>query len=202
MIEVLTGLLVLITGFYAWVTYKMLHANRDVVALMLEQTEAMTRPYVAITAYLPPEGTIFILKISNTGKTPAKKLKLILDKEFHKYGRDGGNSRFSEFIAFKEEIESFPPGAEIFFDLAQGFNFFGDQMDENLTPPIFSITAQYSYANKNVTEKNTIDLRPYYMSNLPNDPFVSELKVLTKTIDKTGDKIKRAIEEMSKKQER
>ena len=40
--EILTGALVLITGFYAWATYKILKANERVVEVMHEQAEAVT----------------------------------------------------------------------------------------------------------------------------------------------------------------
>lgn len=195
MIEFLTALLVLITGFYAWVTYKMLHANNTVVALMAEQTEAISRPYVTVAAFLPPEKLLFVLKIANTGKTAARHLKLTLDKEFNKYGRDGCNSKFSEFLAFKQEIESFPPGAELFFDLALGCNFFGEESEKELTPSVFTVTAEYCYGDRIVTEHNTIDIRPYYMTNLPEDPLVSQVKELREAIDKSGEKVKRAIED-------
>lgn len=195
MIEFLTALLVLITGFYAWVTYKMLNANKNVVALMAEQTEALSRPYVTVAAFLPPEKFMFVLKISNMGKTAANHLKLTLDKEFYKYGRSGSNSKFSEFLAFKQEIESFPPGAELFFHLAQGYNFFREKAENELTPSVFTITAEYSYGNKTVVEHNTIDIRPYYMTNLPEDSLVSQVKELGETIGKSSDKVIKAIEE-------
>lgn len=53
MIEFLTALLVIITAFYAWVTYKMLKANERVVETMRNEFEAMQRPY--ITMVIPPK---------------------------------------------------------------------------------------------------------------------------------------------------
>ena len=44
MLEVLTGILVIITGSYAWATYKILRANEKVVEEMKEQSEAIMRP--------------------------------------------------------------------------------------------------------------------------------------------------------------
>jgi hypothetical protein len=37
MIEILTSLLVIVTGLYAYLTYRILHANRDSVAAMKAQ---------------------------------------------------------------------------------------------------------------------------------------------------------------------
>lgn len=194
MIEFLTALLVIITGFYAWATFHILKANKCVVELMSEQSEALTRPYVSISAFLPSESIIFALRIANTGKTPAKNLKLTLDREFYKYGRSSGNNKFSDFVAFKEVIESFPPGAELIFDLAQGFKIFGEDSETGVTPACFSITAQYGYGDKSVIEENKIDLRPYFLSNLPKNPEVSQLKQIKESIEKTGEKIQKAIE--------
>ena len=47
-IEVLTSLLVIITAFYAWVTFRIMKANERTVAAMHSQIESATRPYVAL----------------------------------------------------------------------------------------------------------------------------------------------------------
>ena len=52
MIEVLTTLLVVITGFYAWATCRILRANEQVVSVMQEQSEAINRPYIAVSTFL------------------------------------------------------------------------------------------------------------------------------------------------------
>ena len=199
MIEILTALLVIITAFYAWATFHILKANKAVVTLMSEQSEALTRPYVTASVFLLPDSPIFTLRIANTGRTPAINLKLTLDNDFQKYGRNSPDHNLSNFIAFKEKIDSFPPGAELYFDLAQSFVIFGKDTDKNLTPTVFTILAEYTYGNKTVIEKNTIDLRPYYMSNLPDNPYIDQLKKLRETIDKASDKIQRELEKSHSK---
>lgn len=74
MIELLTGILVIITGFYGWATFRILKANENVVSIMQEQSEAISRPYITVSTLLGPEGEAIYLKISNTGKTAAKKI--------------------------------------------------------------------------------------------------------------------------------
>ena len=49
--EVLTAILVLITGFYAYVTFRILKANEKVVAEMGNQTESINRPYINIRPF-------------------------------------------------------------------------------------------------------------------------------------------------------
>ena len=70
-IELLTGLLVAITAFYAWVTYRMLQANERVVESMREQSESIYRPYISVTPILEPDNPVFYLRIANLGKTSA-----------------------------------------------------------------------------------------------------------------------------------
>ena len=81
MIEILTGLLVVITGTYALFTFKILKANENIVKQMRTQQEAMFRPYVSISPIVFPENIIFFLKIKNTGLTSAKNLKLSIDRD-------------------------------------------------------------------------------------------------------------------------
>ena len=44
----LTLALVVITGLYAWATFRILRANEAVVAAMKEQTETQLRPYLIV----------------------------------------------------------------------------------------------------------------------------------------------------------
>lgn len=46
--EILTAILVFITGIYAYLTYQMSKISERSVQIMNEQTEAMSRPYIVI----------------------------------------------------------------------------------------------------------------------------------------------------------
>lgn len=181
--QILTGALVLITAFYAWATYKILKANEKVVDTMHEQAEAMTRPYVAVTALLEVDNPIFYLRIANTGKTAATDLNLSLDKPF---------SRLTEKSAFNDMIKSFPPGAEIVFLLAQSFVIFADNADSNVTPSCFTVTAEYSFGGKRVVEANIIDLKPYLGASIPQDAYVRKLNAINESIQMVAKKIEKA----------
>lgn len=190
-IDYLTGALVIITGFYAWATFRILRANEKVVEVMHEQAEAVTRPYVSVAPVLEPDNPIFYLRISNAGKTSANNLKLTIDKSFHKFGEKSGESDLASFAAFNQVIESFPPGAEIVFSLAQSFKLFGEDADKDLLPHSFTITAEYSYENKTVVENNIIDLKAYYGANIPQDPYVRKLKDISKALEKVADNVQK-----------
>lgn len=190
-IEILTAGLVLITGFYAWATYKILRANERVVEVMHEQAEAMTRPYIAISPILEPDNPIFYLRISNTGKTPANNLKLSMDKAFYKFGEKKEENNLADHPAFKQVITSFPPGAEIVFSLAQSFVIFGKEASSKVVPTSFTVTAVYSYEGKQIKEVNIIDLNPYLGASIPQDPYVRKLKAINESIEKVVAKLEK-----------
>ena len=185
MIEILTAVLVLITAFYAWATFKILKANEKVVQVMQEQSEAMTRPYITISQTLEPDNPIFYLNISNTGSTPARNLKLTLDKPFHKFGEESKDRNIGTFVAFNQPIDAFAPGASITFSLAQGFVVFANDADEAILPKRFSITAEYEYGiDKKVKEEHVVDLRPYVNADIPQEALIRKMTDLIKTLEK------------------
>lgn len=184
MIEALTAALVVITACYAWTTCKILKANQDVVEVMREQSEALTRPYVTITLSLEADNPIFFLSIKNTGKTAARDLKLSIDRPFHQFGTASKESNISDFDAFTQPIESFPPECAIVFALAQGFVLFAEDADESILPKAFSVIAEYTYGlDKRVKETTTIDLRPYSGAGVPQEAVVRKLGDMTKALN-------------------
>jgi len=186
MVTFLTGILAIITGFYAWVTYKILLTNQLVVEEMKEQAEAFRRPYITITPYVVSGTPIIGLRIANTGQSPARSLKLNIDRDFYKFGEHQEEKNIARFTAFTETIDMFAPGAELIFDLAQGFKIFAPDADPKLLPKVFTITATYDFFGKKVTEKNTIDLVPFLASTQPRDLLLSELKNIREDIEKVN----------------
>lgn len=188
-IEQLTALLVLITGYYAWTTNRILSANKEAVAAMREQSEAMTRPYIQPMLGLVPNTPIFVLKIRNIGKTTARNLRLTLDKDFYQLGNQKRNLR--DLNTFKDEISSFPPDSEFSFWLGTGPEMFAAEHNDDLMPQVFSVTASYEYAQKKVTETTTIDFRPFLSTDLPRDSITHELKDMTREIKDVSRAIQR-----------
>lgn len=180
--------LVTITAFYAWATFRMLKANRDVVALMEEQLEAQTRPYVLISSYIR-EGTILLyLSIKNSGRMPARNLRLSIDPPFYQMGSNDPSENLANFSAFSQPIESLAPNAEIHFFLATGPVIFGPAAAPERTPKVFTITAEYEFLEKKVSERTTIDLRPYLNTEITHNPIADEIEKLRKAVEKLGDK--------------
>ena len=186
-IELLTAALVAITGFYAWVTFRIMKANEEIVSATRDQIEAMTRPYVNVGLLTVPNSHLFYLRLANSGKTGARNLRLALDRDFFQYGRkDGTNLR--EVVAFREPIQQLSPGSEIVFGLAMGPQLVGEHLNAALTPPVFSISATYSYGEKTITEETTIDVRPYRDSMRPPSAVATELQGVREQLEKIAQK--------------
>lgn len=191
-IELLTAALVIITAFYAWATYRILRANEKVVEAMQEQAVAVSRPYVVIAPVLEVDNPIFYLRISNTGRTAAQNLRLTMDKSFFKFGEKGESRNLASFTAFTQPIDSFPPGSEVTFSLAQGFKVFAGDSESPGMPHTFSIAASYEFAGRRVEEVNRIDLRPYLGADVPQDAYIRKLKEISESLKKIAARPRKA----------
>lgn len=185
MIEFLTALLVVLTGFYAWVTFKILKANEKVVQETQKQFETYIKPCIIVSVVTYTSNACLFLRVKNVGKSPASNLKLTLDRDFYKLGRKDEKRNLKNHPAFSRQIEMFAPEAELLFYLAQGFIIFGKDADSNVTPPVFSIGVKYDFSGKQYLEKVLVDLNPYIDSATPQDPVVSALGKIKEAIEKT-----------------
>jgi len=177
-------LLVIVTGFYAGVSYKMFKEMR-------REHEASFRPYVSVSPIVYPGNVILYLRIKNTGKTSAQKLRLTLDRDFYQFGKRDSDHNIRNFKIFTEEIESFTPEEEIIFALAQGFVIFDKNADPKVTPSSFVVTAEYnSCTGKRIQEHIAVDLKPYLDSQIPYNPLVSDLDGIKKILEGINDSIK------------
>lgn len=152
-IEILTGILVIITAIYAYLTRRMAIASEASVKAVLAQSEAMNRPYVAITPFVRAHTNVIYLRICNTGRTAAQNVRLSLNKDFFQFAevnRPGGNLRTAP--AFSESIDSMPPGFELLFALAQGPSLFGAGAKPEIAPTQFAVNAQYEFSDKSIEE--------------------------------------------------
>ena len=171
----LTAALVVITGIYAALTYGIMRANRQTVAAMNAQTEALSRPYLSISPFTLPQNAIVFLRISNTGRTAAANVRLKLDRPYYRFGKADESEDIRNLSVFSEPISSIGPGAELIFSLAMAPVLYGPQNDVNRTPLTFGITATYGFFGKAVAEVTEVDLRPFRGMHMSFDPIVQEL---------------------------
>jgi len=184
MIDILTAVLVIITGFYAWATFRILRANEKVVSVMERQAVAMVRPYITVAPFVLPGTPLISLKIANSGQSAARNLRMTMDRDFYKFAEKQEGKNIATFVAFQQPIDMLAPGAELIFDLAQGFKIFVEDADEGIVPKVFTISASYEFPGGSVEERNTIDLRPFMESTTPRDQVVTELQEIRKAIEK------------------
>jgi hypothetical protein len=180
----LTLALVLITGFYAWATFRILRANEAVVSAMESQTEAQLRPYVVVSVAPRIGTTLLLLEVQNTGRSPAVDLHLKMDKDFFPHAERRDTENIAKLSAFTEPIESLAPGTRLQFILGVGGTIFAAGVDDALCPKVFSVKAQYRYAGHAYDEDNTIDLRPMLHSAAMHDPIAEEVKRLRESLEK------------------
>lgn len=182
-IEYLTAILVFITAIYAYLTHRMAKSSEASVEAMRDQSEAMLRPYVTAAPFIRPNTPILYLRVKNTGRTGAQNLRLTLDRDFFQFGEKTGKN-LRNMSAFSIPIDSFPPGAELIIALAQGWVVFGENVQPDICPTQFNVTATYEYLGKEVAELNRIDLRPYIGTEGEHDPVVEELERIRKVMEK------------------
>lgn len=182
--DYLTAILVFITAIYAYLTHRMAVASESSVRAVMDQSEAMMRPYVTIAPLIRPQVLDFYLRITNTGRTGAENLCLSLDKDFFQRGAiKSPESNLRIKSAFTRPIDSFPPEAELLFTLGPGWILFGKDAKPDATPLQFNVTATYEFNKRKVTEITSVDLRPYLGSEGAHDQLVEEIEKLRKTIE-------------------
>lgn len=174
-LELLTTLLVLITGVYAYLTYRLAKASESTVTEMREQSEATSRPYVVFSMPKIANNPFTFLQVENTGKTPAMNLKLSLGPEFDKISNLPSMQRLKGSHLFTRTSDSFPPNSPVLFHLGIGSTL-GGENEKKYPQDKFSITAEYSFGAHTVKETTWIDVNQFHDSMLFTDPIVDALK--------------------------
>ncbi|MCU8015939.1 hypothetical protein L5M36_03370 [Shewanella sp. SM72] len=185
--EYLTFSLVVITGLYAFFTYKILKANQSSVSAIQEQMEASSRPYVTVRISMQVGEPFFYLNIENVGKTAAKNLILSIDKDFFQYGENKLERNIKEFPVFKNVVLEFPTGTHLFYPLISSVDILSDSADVELVPREFRVTAEYAYLNnKVVREVFHFDLSVYQNCIALKDPIVTAINGVKAAVEKRG----------------
>ncbi len=185
--DYLTLSLVVITGFYAWATFRILRANEGVVAAMREQTEAQLRPYITISVFSRSGTNFLILSIKNSGKSPALNLSLSIDRDFYFNAEREEGKNLRHYRAFSRPIGGFSPDAELQFFLGTGGAIFNAQGEATPCPLTFEIAARFEFGDKTYHERTPIDLHPFYGAGVQHDPVAHELEKLRKVLERKLD---------------
>lgn len=186
-IAVTTTLSVLISVAVAFVTYKTVQANRAAVEVMRAQLEATTRPYVLVGVVVRPMSTFLQLRITNTGGSSAKALRLSLDKDYFFNGEEGESRNLRNYSVFREAIAEFPPQTELLFHLGVGHRI----LRSDRCPTQFTVSARYQHAGREFAESTAVDLRPYGNSGKPTDPIAERLESIQSELKVIGAALRR-----------
>lgn len=183
--EYLTGILVLVTGIYACLTYKLVKSSAASVAAMEQQNWEASRAFIVISPFVRPHTSFLYLRVSNPGRSSALNLRLQIDKDFFQFAEvDKPDRNLRSKSAFNQTINAFHPGQELIFALAQGWNVFGDTPQSESCPAKFTVTAEYDCLGKRIAESSPIDLTAFMGSEGERDPVVEELERMRKAIEK------------------
>lgn len=178
-IAIISGVSTLTSLAVVIATYKILSANRETVAVMKEQVLAFTRPYIQIYPWVRVGSTMLMLTIKNSGASPAEKVKLSLDRDFHFNAELSESKNLRLFTAFSNPIESLPPKAELTFHLGLGHVIFGNT---ERCPQQFSVSVEYTFEDRKVHETTVVDLQPFMYSAMPIDPIAEQLEIMNQHI--------------------
>lgn len=161
--NLLTLVLVVVTGAYVYLTWKIAQANQEMLESLKVQYRESMRPLVYPSLTFR-EQVVSRLTIRNSGRSPAYDLRVSLDRDFFQFAE---RRNIREFGVFNEPISAFPPGAEISIDLAQGFNLDKELDGKNVTPSKFVVTLNYRSKFETYSEDVLIDVSPYAQVHFP-----------------------------------
>jgi hypothetical protein len=177
------GLLV-VTGIYAWLTFRMVRASES-------QIRELGRPRI-IVHVSPRESSFLTICIENTGLSTAEKIDIRLNQPVYQYmGYTGQN--LQEYPAFSETLPSLPPRGLLRFAL--GTQYLTADLDRDKHPYYFVATASYEFSGQKITENFEINVKNQYSGVLIEQDHLADFsKNFPGKFDKFVEKIVEAIQ--------
>jgi hypothetical protein len=189
MIEILTFLLVIITGIYAYLTFRILQANRASVSLMASQIEASTRPHVTLSLERERAG-FYSFEVSNRGRSAARQLRLTCDPEIRPVSAAGSVVQVGKPTdatgLFRHPITYLAPDQTIrvLFGHYSGIR-------DSYPDLRFKIALAYDGVGQSYSEKVELSLKPTdETSHLAEYDVGQELHEIRQAIEKIRDNMK------------
>src|SRR4051794_2719602 len=112
--NVISLVLVVVTGVYVLLTCRIANANQGMLDNIREQYRDSLRP-VIFPSLRVRDQVVLVLVFTNTGRSPAYRVRLSIDRDFFQFAEPKGNIR--EFPIFNQEIPVLAPGTEFPIDL-------------------------------------------------------------------------------------
>jgi len=180
--NVIALVLVVVTAVYVFLTWRISNANSGMLTSINRQYQETVRPVVSVFLRVH-EGATLVLVVKNDGSSPARDVKINIDKDFYAFAQKTENSNIRNFSLFSKGTDIIAPSSEFVFYLSQGFNFDTQKDGINLTPSRFSVNVRYRSLSEKYEETYPIDISPYI--NSASLKSVSEqLKEINETLKK------------------
>jgi hypothetical protein len=175
-------LLVAITAVYCYLTFKIVQKNDQIVSQMRAQYAAFVAPVITINILLK-HSVVICLKIKNAGNSPAKNLRLSIDRDFYQFADAKEEKNVRSFPLFNKPFPSFGPGEEVFLMLSQGFNLNKKEEGKLVTPLQFKITAAFEFGGQGFSSEHEIDLAAYMKTSQDRSEILEELEKIRKALE-------------------
>lgn len=166
--------LVLVTGAYVYLTYRIAAANSQMAQVILRQQDELNRPIIVANIEIRFQ-VVFVLLIRNAGKILAENLIMKIDRDFFRFGEKKDSHNLRNIAALSGSPFSLASNDALRFDLAQGFLIFANEADPSILPRTFAISAEYTALGKSYRQLLTIDLNPYRMTSWPKSEVVEAI---------------------------
>lgn len=163
-IEILTGILVLVTAIYAWLTFNIARSNNDMVKEVRTQIELQTRPIITVNTEIHHH-VMFMIRIWNSGNSPAENIRLKIDKDVYRYGKASPENNIRELYIFKVGLAALAPRDGYWIDIGAASDVGNAKDGQILVPEKFSMEATYAYGTKSYSESFTVDLKSYFYTS-------------------------------------
>lgn len=157
--------LLLVTGIYAWLTYKLVQASE-------QQAWEISRPRVVVALQSNQGGQFLLLHIENTGLTGAENLRLSVDRPVRQ--QFGANNDITAAPIFQDGLKLFQPRLPIRLGLGVAHAYLNEGVDRNQHPLSFTVTAEYSGAGRRLQEVFPIEVEAQLSSTLIDRDYAEE----------------------------
>lgn len=186
LIGLLTTMLVLITGGYAWTTVRILAANRAAVAAMNDQLEAQARPYVVVSMFARTGTTLLCLRVENVGRSRAEQAAFTMSHDFF-VNAEQHRDNLAKVRPFTGEPISLAPGEKLEFVLGVGTTL--RAASAAVCPRRFEVQVHYGFGEKRYIEKHPLDWEALARTVVTIDPVADEIQKLRQSVDRIGQTI-------------
>ncbi|MEQ8744165.1 hypothetical protein [Parasphingorhabdus sp.] len=184
-------ILIVITGIYAYLTFRMVRNSEE---QLWQSTRALVVAKVTVQ-----QGALLILKFENLGPTNAESFTVDIDRPIIK--TIGQKNDIRELPFFKNGLSTFPPNAPIAFSIGLTHEWLNENTDREMHPASFSIKLTYATGGRKISE--TIELNivdQLYYSSVQRDYIEDFGRTFPDKFNTKMDKIAKQLDALSDKE--